>query len=188
VSDDATRLVNDVAHQHAAALSRGGTLEAQETPATSAKKPMVAMVSRWYYQPMVLPPDDTTVEQHATWPVELTKPIPPTVVARMLLDSQYQPGSRPDQFKPAHGGLFVFKEESYSTRRLRGFGRWRQSGEKADRWRQSGGKASARDMLVPGGAVRVRRRYGSITKAGSIAYRYHEHALTSAETINSGGD
>jgi len=110
------------------------------------------------------------VEQLAAWPPELTKPMPALVVARMLLDSHYQPGHRPEVFDPLHG-RFVFKEYCVS--------RVSYSGpvSRGDRWHNSGGKAGARDMYVNGGLVRVRRRYGSITKKGSISWRFHEYTL-----------
>jgi len=92
--------------------------------------------------------------------------MPATVVARMLLDSRYQPGSRPKTFEPTHGH-FVFKELAGS----------RGSCPQGDRWHNSGGKAGARDMMVKGGAVRVRRRYGSVTKRGAINWRFHEYSL-----------
>eukprot|EP01046_Picozoa_sp_COSAG06_P011376 COSAG06_NODE_648_length_13415_cov_83.005783_1_plen_542_part_00 len=112
------------------------------------------------------PPRLPTAEQLAAWPAELTKPMPATVVARMLLDSRYQPGSRPKTFEPTHGH-FVFKELAGS----------RGCCPQGDRWHNSGGKAGARDMMVKGGAVRVRRRYGSVTKRGAINWRFHEYSL-----------
>ena len=41
-----------------------------------------------------------SAEQLAAWPTQLTKPMPATVAARMLLDSKYNPGDRPDTFDP----------------------------------------------------------------------------------------
>lgn len=111
-------------------------------------------------------PPGPSKEQLAAWPHELTKPLPATVVARMLLDSHYQPGQRPHTFDPL-GGTFVFKERLGC----------RGSCKKGDRWHNSGGKAGAREMVVEGGAVRVRRRYGSITKRGCVAWRFHEYTL-----------
>jgi hypothetical protein len=112
------------------------------------------------------PPRLPSAAQLAAWPQELTKPLPATVVARMLLDSRYQPGHRPEAFDPQQGH-FVFKEHSVS----------RGNCPQGDRWHNSGGKAGARDMKVKGGAVRVRRRYGSITKKGSISWRFHQYSL-----------
>jgi hypothetical protein len=50
------------------------------------------------------------------------------------------------------------------------------AGSRGSRWHNSGGKAGARDMMVKGGAVRVRRRYG-VTKRGAINWRFHEYSL-----------
>merc|ERR1711939_647541 len=49
-----------------------------------------------------------------------------------------------------------------------------------DRWHNSGGKAGARDMpinVIDAAGLRVRRRYGSVTKRGAINWRFHEYSL-----------
>eukprot|EP01044_Picomonas_judraskeda_P012968 COSAG03_NODE_1911_length_3365_cov_10.347214_5_plen_371_part_00 len=123
-------------------------------------------------------------EQLAAWPEELTKPLPATLVARMLLDDRYQPGRRPYAFDPL-GGTFVFKEHAGSLEVVaRAPGRPRLSSQikcstkGADRWHNSGGKAGARHMAVKGGVVRVRRRYGRLEpKGGSAACRFHAYTL-----------
>ena len=121
----------------------------------------------------------TAAEEHlaASWPTALTKPLPATVVARMLLDSRYQPGCRPRPFNPLNG-CFVFKE--YGTR-TRGRPSKVENRHLDERWHNSGGKAGARDIPVKGEAVWIRRRYGSICKRGSaigsVAWRFHEYSL-----------
>lgn len=112
------------------------------------------------------PPRLPSAAQLAAWPKELTKPLPAAVVARMLLDSRYQPGHRPEALDPLDG-RFVFKECSFIRKHC----------PQGDRWHNSGGKAGARDMKVEGAAVRVRRRYGSITRNGCISWRFHEYSL-----------
>lgn len=104
--------------------------------------------------------------QASSWPTALTEPLPATVAARMLLDSRYQPGKRPSRFDPL-GGRFVFKERGGS----------RPYSSKGDRYHNSGGKNAARDMHVEAGAVRVRRRYGSISNGDAIKWRFHQYSL-----------
>ena len=111
-------------------------------------------------------PPRPSEEQLNAWPQELIKPLPAAVVAWMLLDSRYQPGHRPHTFCPL-SGQFVFKECAAK----------RCTRANNDRWHNSGGKAGARDIQVKGGAVRVRRRYGSVIKCGSVAWCFHEYTL-----------
>ena len=92
-------------------------------------------------------------------------------------------------FDPTEG-CFVFKERRgvlpYGNRGQRPNG---------DRWHNSGGIKGARDMIVKGGVVRVRRRYGSVKSRGAkgkgtqpeqVQWRFHEYHLvrkvTTAET------
>ena len=122
-------------------------------------------------------PPRPSEDQLAKWPQTLAKPLPATVVARMLLDTNYQPGHRPPRFDPLSGN-FVFKED---VRAPRGHLCRRvvdKQGLQADRWHNSGGRAGARDIAVEGGELRVRRRYGVVkSRRSSDAWRFHEHTL-----------
>jgi hypothetical protein len=104
------------------------------------------------------------------WPVELKNPLPPEVALRMLTDGAYQPGRRPQRFKPSQGG-FIFKESGERVPVPHG----RQS----DRWHNSGGKRGARDMELAGRTSQIlRRRYGSIASGGVTKWRFHEYCLS----------
>lgn len=99
----------------------------------------------------------------------MEKPLPSEIAYRMLTDDSYQPGGRPLNFDGLDG-RWVFKEDS----RDRGTTR-NNADKKADRWHNSGGVRGARDM--PTECPVVRRRYGSVSRAGTIMWRFHEYSL-----------
>eukprot|EP01043_Picozoa_sp_COSAG02_P020401 COSAG02_NODE_1006_length_15265_cov_58.666886_4_plen_491_part_00 len=90
--------------------------------------------------------------------------LPPTLVERLLLDNDFQPGCRPMHFRAVvsaeqeplapqpHGDGWLFKETEPQRHT-------RRSSE-ADRWRNCGGIAGARDL--PGQMPTIRRRYGRL--------------------------
>jgi len=100
----------------------------------------------------------------------MEKPLPSEIAYRMLTDDGYQPGARPLSFDGLDG-RWVFKEDS---RNRAPNGRTRVD-KKADRWHNSGGVRGARDM--PTERPLVRRRYGSVSRAGTILWRFHEYSL-----------
>lgn len=103
-------------------------------------------------------------------PALMEKPLPSEIAYRMLTDDGYQPGARPLSFDGLDG-RWVFKEES----RDRGPNARYQIDQKADRWHNSGGVRGARDM--PTERPLVRRRYGSVSRGGTILWRFHEYSV-----------
>lgn len=112
----------------------------------------------------------TTPPELAEPPALMEKPLPSEIAYRMLTDDGYQPGARPLSFDGLDG-RWVFKEDVCN--RLSS-GRSRVD-KKADRWHNSGGVRGARDM--PTEKPLVRRRYGSVSRAGTILWRFHEYSL-----------
>ena len=103
-------------------------------------------------------------------PALMEKPLPSEIAYRMLTDDGYQPGARPLCFDGLDG-RWVFKEDN----RNRGPNARHRVDKKADRWHNSGGVRGARDM--PTERPLVRRRYGSVSRAGTILWRFHEYSL-----------
>jgi hypothetical protein len=103
-------------------------------------------------------------------PALMEKPLPSEIAYRMLTDDGYQPGARPLSFDGLDG-RWVFKEDS----RDRGPNARHKIDKKADRWHNSGGVRGARDM--PTERPLVRRRYGSVSRGGTILWRFHEYSL-----------
>lgn len=103
-------------------------------------------------------------------PALMEKPLPSEIAHRMLTDDGYMPGARPLSFDGLDG-RWVFKEDS----RDRAPNARNKYDKKADRWHNSGGVRGARDM--PTEAPVVRRRYGSVSRAGNILWRFHEYSV-----------
>lgn len=103
-------------------------------------------------------------------PALMEQPLPSEIAYRMLTDDGYQPGARPLSFDGLDG-RWVFKEDSSD----RGPTARNRVDKKADRWHNSGGVRGARDMPVERPVVR--RRYGSVSRAGTIMWRFHEYSL-----------
>jgi hypothetical protein len=103
-------------------------------------------------------------------PALMEKPLPSEIAYRMLTDDGYMPGARPLSFDGLDG-RWVFKEDM----RDRLPNARNKNDKKADRWHNSGGVRGARDM--PTEAPIVRRRYGSVSRAGTILWRFHEYSL-----------
>lgn len=112
----------------------------------------------------------TTPTDVAEPPTLMEKPLPSEIAYRMLTDDGYQPGARPLSFDGLDG-RWVFKED-VCNRAPNGRSR---VDKKADRWHNSGGVRGARDM--PTEKPLVRRRYGSVSRAGTILWRFHEYSL-----------
>jgi len=104
-------------------------------------------------------------------PPLMEKPLPSEIAYRMLTDDAYHPGGRPANFD-GRAQRWIFKERNGD--RSGGNGRSKMD-KKADRWHNSGGVRGARDM--PAEMPTVRRRYGSVSRQGTILWRFHEYSL-----------
>ena len=102
----------------------------------------------------------------------LEQPLPSQVAYQMIITENFRPGARPLWFDPRQG-VAIFKEDVQD----RGANARNRADHKpdADRWHNSGGQRGARDM--PAEMPIVRRRYGSVSRAGTIYWRFHQYCL-----------
>jgi len=139
-------------------------------PAASASSTTAAVASSSSLLSTTPPPPAMGETSMGEPPALMEKPLPSEIAYRMLTDDGYQPGARPLSFDGLDG-RWVFKEDS----RDRGPNARHKIDKKADRWHNSGGVRGARDM--PTERPLVRRRYGSVSRGGTILWRFHEYSL-----------